>query len=233
MKKKYFLLLFGSLYLAVACRQTLPKDRMVDLLTDMYLYENELAKEIQGADSVSIYRSVFIRHGYTEEEYRNAIACYAKKPKEMKEIYETVKLRLEDYKAQFEQAWQLKNYMQTAPPHDTLYYVTFDDDSTRRIYLPKFRTAQQQPDSVLIVIPWRPVEPEQSDEPVQPEQPVPPVQPEKSVPPAPLKQPEQPVQLKHFKQLERSAHPVRPERAARRPVRLDSLHPAELLQPLP
>jgi hypothetical protein len=182
---------------------------MVDLLTDMYLYEDELVKGIQGADSVSIYRSVFIRHGCTEEEYRKAIACYAKKPKEMKEIYAAVKLRLEGYKAEFERALQLENYLLTAPPLDTLYYMTFDDDSTRRIYLPKFRTAQEQPDSVIIIIPERP---KRLAQPIQPEP------------------PDKPIQPELLRQLDKFGRPER----VRRPIRSDrSFLPVERRQPLP
>jgi hypothetical protein len=215
MRKLHFLLLLVSVCLAVACRQVLPKDRMVNLLTDMYLYEDELAKGIQGADSVSIYRSVFIWHGCTEEEYREAIACYAKKPKEMKEIYAAVKLRLEGYKAEFEQALHLENYLLTAPSLDTLYYIALDDDSTRYVYLPKFRSGQELPDSVIIVIPERPSQPEQLEPPGQPEQ---------------SEQPDKPVRVK---QLDKAERPVRPERI-RRSIHPDhSFLPAERLQPLP
>jgi hypothetical protein len=145
----------------MACRQVLPKDRLVDLLTDMYLYDEEFAKGIQGADSVSFYRSVFVKHGCREEEYKQAIACYAKKPKVMKEIYEAVKARLESYKAEFEQALQVEDSLRNlwVSPYDTLFQNTgipprsyafsipvdtlcvytlslsvqyFEDDSTRR-----------------------------------------------------------------------------------------------------
>lgn len=161
MKKSHLLLLLLSACLTAACRQELPKNRMVDLLTEMYLYEDELAKGMKGADSVSIYRSVFLRHGCTEAEYRKAIAHYAQQPKEMKEIYAEVKLRLEKYKTEFEQALQLEDSLRNLwlSPYDTLFQSTeippysyafsipvdtlctytlsvlvhyFEDDSTRR-----------------------------------------------------------------------------------------------------
>ena len=99
MRKVYFLLILVSVCLTMACRQVLPEDRMVDLLADMYLYDEEFAKGVQDADSVSVYRSIFLRHGCGEEDYKKAIAYYVKKPKIMKEIYEAVKVRLEGYKA--------------------------------------------------------------------------------------------------------------------------------------
>ena len=194
---------------------------MVDLLTDMYLYDEELAKSIQVADSVSFYRSVFIKHGCGEEDYKKAIACYAKKPKVMKEIYEAVKARLEGYKAEFEQALRLENYLLTAPPHDTLFYMLLDDDSTvcRQVYLPKFRTQPACEDTLLIFIPERP---ECSSRPEQPEQ------------------LEQSDQLKEVKKLELPEQlkplnkPGRPARAGRRPDRpVRPMQPVERLQPLP
>jgi hypothetical protein len=109
----------------------------------MYLYDEELAKGIQGADSVSVYRSVFVRHGCSEEEYKKTVACYAKKPKVMKEIYGAVKVRLESYKAEFEQALQLEEYLRdtAVSSYDTLFYMALEDDSAaqRHVYLPKFR----------------------------------------------------------------------------------------------
>jgi hypothetical protein len=161
MRKSHFLLYLLSLLSLAGCRNVLSEDRMADLLTDMYLYDEELAGEMKGTDSVSVYRSVFVKHGCSEEEYREAIARYAEQPKVMKGIYEAVKVRLEGYKAQFDHALQLESYMLTAPPHDTLLYVTFDDDSTKQVYLPKFRI--QPADTLLITIPERPGKLERPD----------------------------------------------------------------------
>jgi hypothetical protein len=123
MRKFSFLFLLLSACLIAACRQVLPKDRMVDLLTDMYLYDEELAKNMQGVDSVSVYRSVFLQHGCAEADYKEAIAYYVKNPKEMKEIYEAVKARLEGYKADYEQALQLEDSLRNlwVAPYDTLF----------------------------------------------------------------------------------------------------------------
>jgi hypothetical protein len=176
----------------------------------MYLYDEELAKEIRVADSVSIYRSVFVKHGCSEEDYKKAVARYAKKPKAMKGIYEAVKARLEGYKAEFEQALKLENYLQdlAGSPYDTLLYMSLDDDSTahRRVYLPKFRLVADSLNSLdsipfpLIVVPERP------DQPVQAAQP--------------------PVQLKQFAKPDkldkprRTVHPVRPTQPVERLKRL-------------
>jgi hypothetical protein len=162
MRKTRFLLLLAVVVLAVACRHVLPEDRLVDLLTDMYLYDEELARGIQGADSVSVYRSVFIQHGCSEEEYKKTIASYAKKPKVMKEIYEAVKARLEGYKAVFEHAVQLEDYMRdtTVSSYDTLFYIALESDSTvqRQVHLPKFRVQPKPADSLSILLPEQPVE---------------------------------------------------------------------------
>ena len=202
MRKPHLLLLLGLLLLVVACRQVLPEDRMVDLLTDMYLYDEEFAKGIQGADSVSFYRSVFIKHGCGEEEYKKAVAWYAKKPKVMKEIYTAVKTRLEGYKAEFEQVLQLEEYLLTAPPHDTLFYMVLDDDYAmrRQVYLPKFRTQPECVDSLLVLLPEAPNRPEQPEQSEQPKQ---------------IEKLELPKQLQ---QLDKSGrHPARPVRP-RQPV---------------
>jgi hypothetical protein len=171
MKKSHSLLLVASLLFVAGCRHGLPESRLAGLLTDMYLYDEELARDIKGVDSVSLYRSVFARHGCSEEEYRDAIARYAGKPKVMREIYEAVKARLENYRAKLEHESQLEEYMRTAPPPDTLYYTPLNDDSTRRVYLPKFRLQPAQADTVLAVIPERPEQlkqPKQADKLMRP-----------------------------------------------------------------
>ena len=221
MRKSHLLLPLASVVLAVACRQTLPEDRLVDLLTDMYLYDEDLAKGIQGADSVSVYRSVFVQHGCSEDEYKKTIAYYAKKPKVMKEIYEAVKARLEGYKAVFEHAAQLEDYMRdaTVSSYDTLFYIALDGDSTRRVYLPKFRTQLEATDSLLIVIPERPDESRQFEPSGQPGQ---------------VALPEQPEQLKPRKLPAQFDKPVRLERDLRRPARsMRPIQPVKELQSEP
>jgi hypothetical protein len=169
MRKPYCLLLLAVVVLAVACRQALPEDRLVDLLTDMYLYDEELARGIPGADSVSVYRSVFIRHGCSEEEYKKTIARYAEKPKAMKEIYEAVKARLEGYKAVFEHEAQLEDYMRDTArsSYDTLLYIALESDSAaqRHVYLPKFRVQCERHDEPApldkLALPARSIRPAQ------------------------------------------------------------------------
>ena len=215
MRRSHFLLLLTVLCLCMGCRRVLPENRLVGLLADMYLYDEELAREMQGADSVSVYRSVFARHGCSEEDYKKAIACYAKKPKVMKGIYEEVKARLEGYKARLEQALQLEEYLLTAPPHDTLFYMVLDDDSAmrRQVHLPKFRTQPACVDSLLVLIPEAPSKPEQSGQSEQPKQ---------------VEKLELPKQLK---QLDKSDRPARAGRHPACPVR--PRQPVERLQPVP
>jgi hypothetical protein len=187
----------------------------------MYLYDEELAKGIQGADSVSVYRSVFVRHGCSEEEYKKTIACYAKQPKVMKEIYEAVKVRLEGYKAEFEQALQLENYLRdtAVSSYDTLFYMAFEDDSAaqRRVYLPKFRLQPKPVDSLFIL---RPEQPELPEQPEQPDE---------------LKQHHkleiEPERHNKPEKLDKSLRSVPPDRV--RPARLNRSKPLEQLQRLP
>jgi hypothetical protein len=159
MRKFHIILLILSAAGAPACRHALPEDRLVDLLADMYLYDEELTRGRPAADSVSIYRSVFVAHGCTEADYRAAIARYAEQPNVMKRIYETVKARLERRHATLEHALRLENYRRDCPgaPYDTLRYMTPEADSAaaRRVFLVKFRQAALA-DTAAVPVPVRP-----------------------------------------------------------------------------
>ncbi len=83
--------LFLFLLLAAACTTTLSKDEVAEVLADMYLYEDGFtSKAPVHPDSVSIYRSVFLRHGCTEEQFTATIKKYGQEPKSLREIYKQV-----------------------------------------------------------------------------------------------------------------------------------------------
>jgi len=122
--KNFLLLIILILTLSVtACRQALPERRVVEILTDMYLYDGDFTSNVLRTDSVSFYRSVFLHHGCSEDEYNKSIAYYAQKPPVMKRIYESVQARLQSVKDEYtpeaERDDSLRNLL---PPHaDTLF----------------------------------------------------------------------------------------------------------------
>ncbi|MDR0729380.1 MAG: DUF4296 domain-containing protein [Prevotellaceae bacterium] len=95
----------GLLGMMGACQQRISPQKMADLLTDFYLYgelPNELERPLK--DSVSLSRSLFVKHGVSQEQFRATLHYYASHPKKMKVLYEHVDSLMKERVALYRQA---------------------------------------------------------------------------------------------------------------------------------
>ncbi len=75
------------------CEKILPREKMTEILTDVYLLEGFLAEESgynpEVTDSVNYYYAwLFARHNTTYEEFREALDCYLLHRSDMEDIHE-------------------------------------------------------------------------------------------------------------------------------------------------
>lgn len=98
---KRICLIVSLAVLLMACGKTLSKKELANVLADMYLYESGFGPGVR-LDSVSIYRSVFLKHGITEAKFRRSIEKYAFPPKHLKEVYVMVDTLLKERKVLYE-----------------------------------------------------------------------------------------------------------------------------------
>ena len=97
-KIKYFI--FLTFFIMVSCQNNteqgvIPKDKMVDILIDMHIYEeaiNELSYEKDTLKSLFKMKELEIFESYsvTEEMYRKSYSYYFFNPKELDNIYQVV-----------------------------------------------------------------------------------------------------------------------------------------------
>ena len=97
-KIKYFI--FLTFFIMVSCQNNteqgvIPKDKMVDMLIDMHIYEeaiNELPYEKDTLKSLFKMKELEIFESYsvTEEMYRKSYSHYFFNPKELDNIYQVV-----------------------------------------------------------------------------------------------------------------------------------------------
>jgi hypothetical protein len=89
------------------CDKILSREKMTDLLTDIYLLEGYLL-ELQSInpamqDSVADYfAGLFDRHGVTYQEFDQALSCYLLHEREMQQIHEEVLQRYSIMESQVE-----------------------------------------------------------------------------------------------------------------------------------
>ena len=95
MKKTIYWLLAVFLLFAACNNDRVPRNKLVKILVEMYLYENEipLALGIR-ADSAHIHYSVFTKYDITKAQFDSTLHYYSTRPKELKSIYESVNKRL-------------------------------------------------------------------------------------------------------------------------------------------
>ncbi len=94
MKKTAFILSF-ILLLAACNNERISRGKFVTVLTEMYLYENELSFTLgRKADSTHIYYSIFEKHGITQAQFDSTMSYYSWHPRQLKDIYEDVNKRL-------------------------------------------------------------------------------------------------------------------------------------------
>ncbi len=115
--KKYHILIFLLLLLAGCtffrspgrdrCNKILSREKMTDLLTDIYLLEGYLL-ELQSInpqlqDSIAdYYAGLFERHDVTYQEFEQALSCYLLHEREMQQIHEDVLQRYSIMESQVE-----------------------------------------------------------------------------------------------------------------------------------
>jgi hypothetical protein len=103
MKSKiYILLLLVSVVFLAACSR-LSEKQTIALLTDFYLYQN-LPNELPAAerDSVSLVLSLLEQHRVSQEQFDATMQYYATHPRKMKELYEKIKLHMQEYIDEYE-----------------------------------------------------------------------------------------------------------------------------------
>jgi hypothetical protein len=86
-------------------KKLIPKDALVDLLTEMYVADGLLAfppirAQFSTKDSISNYLDIIYRHGYTKEQMDKTMRYYfEKKPKKLENIYDLVLTKLNEKQA--------------------------------------------------------------------------------------------------------------------------------------
>ncbi len=140
---KYIYLLVTLLFVT-ACNKTLSQNDLANVLTDMYLYEDGFGAGVN-TDSLSIYRSVFLKHGCSEEEFKRSIYKYGADPKLLKEVYIIVEQQLKERKEGYDAIIFTQFKIAQEEQHlDSLY--RFPADTSDRHFLQ--RCALQLPDTL-------------------------------------------------------------------------------------
>ncbi|MDR2362447.1 MAG: DUF4296 domain-containing protein [Prevotellaceae bacterium] len=101
----HIIFFIGLLGVVAACQQQISQQKMADLLTDFYLYgelPNELERPLK--DSVSLSRSLFVKHHVSQEQFRATLHYYASHPKKMKVLYEHIDSLMKERVARYQQA---------------------------------------------------------------------------------------------------------------------------------
>lgn len=99
MKKiRHGFLWMAALWLPVACSEQLPENKMTAILADFYLYMELPSDGWQGApaDSISIPLSLFEKHHITQAQFETSMQYYAKRPKEMKALFDRMRDRISE-----------------------------------------------------------------------------------------------------------------------------------------
>lgn len=121
------------------CRSILPREKMTDMLTDIYLLEAYLSDKQtyyhETRDSVDYYfAAIYQKHGVHYNEFKQALDCYLLHRSEMELIHEEILNRLSI--KQSEADAELERYMQRQHDlmqmGDTLITDTLDRDFMRR-----------------------------------------------------------------------------------------------------
>ena len=97
-KIKYFI--FLTFFIMVSCQDNteqgiIPKDKMVDILIDMHIYEEAISELPYEKDTLkAIFKmkesEIFESYSVTEEIYRRSYSHYFFNPKELDNIYQVV-----------------------------------------------------------------------------------------------------------------------------------------------
>ena len=85
---RFFCFLCVTIMFFSACSNRLSEKKTIAILSDFYLY-NELPNKLGYAqkDSVSLYLSLFDKHGVSQKQFDRTMEYYIKHPKKMNELY--------------------------------------------------------------------------------------------------------------------------------------------------
>ncbi|HLN55723.1 MAG TPA: DUF4296 domain-containing protein [Bacteroidales bacterium] len=122
-------------FLAVSCWQrkneadrknAIPEDKMIDIITELYLTDGLLIMPVvhhwyEMKDSISAYRDVISKHGYSKEDFDRTLRFYfIKRPKQLMKMYEQALARLSEMESRYDQMAQqmqakISNYWKGRP----------------------------------------------------------------------------------------------------------------------
>ncbi len=97
MKRFLFYLFFICFPLFSCSSGTIPPKDLSAIIADMYLADGAATSDyaiVQKADSVAIYESVIVSHGYTKEQFLASINKLVERPGKLRIIYENAKQEL-------------------------------------------------------------------------------------------------------------------------------------------
>lgn len=109
-------------FLAASCWQrknevdgknAIPENKMIDIITDLYLTDGLLIMPVvhhwyEVKDSISAYRDVISKHGYSKEDFDRTMRFYfIKRPKQLMKMYEQSLARLSEMETRYDQQAQL------------------------------------------------------------------------------------------------------------------------------
>ncbi|GEM_PF-1185727 len=116
------------------CDKLLPRETMVDVLSDMYLLEAFLVEyqHVQRGvrdSSAYYYAGLFNRHGVDPAEFEAALECYLLDRREMDLIHEMMLNRLSVMESEEEQMLDIDEFMEDpALPEDTPEEVPLEEE---------------------------------------------------------------------------------------------------------
>lgn len=105
------------------CDKLLPRETMVDVLSDMYLLEAFLVEYQHVQEGVRdsteyYYAGLFDRHGIDPEQFEEALECYLLDRREMDLIHEMMLNRLSVMETEEEQMGPVEDMMDTPAPEE-------------------------------------------------------------------------------------------------------------------
>ena len=89
MRPFFFFGLVSSMLLVCSCKAPVSKDRMVEIMVEMYLFEqtiNDYPKLRPIADTTLVYAAILHKHGYSVKDFQRSIAYHLQKPDKWKKV---------------------------------------------------------------------------------------------------------------------------------------------------
>ena len=87
MRPFFFFAFFCCLLLVCSCKAPISRDRMVEIMVDMYQFEQTIRDQLQFypiADTTLVYAAIFHKYGYSVKDYQRSLAYHLQKPDKLK-----------------------------------------------------------------------------------------------------------------------------------------------------